>query len=139
MAVFFAFIAFIGWGTSGIFSTISSRKIGYIRALFWQCIFAIILCSLYIPFAPNLFSDFLMLLYAIILAIINVIAFLFYFKGVEVGNPTLVGSIAYSFPIITTLLSVIFLHEQLTVLQSAAISLAFLGIILILFPFKELK
>ncbi len=138
MGIFLALIAFLGWGTGGLFSTLTSRKFGSVKALFWQLLFTSIIAGIYIPFAPQL-HDGRIIVIAVILAFINLLGFLSWFKGVTLSNPSLVTSISYGFPAVSVILSLIFLNEKVTLFQLLVIVFMFIGIFLILFKFSDIK
>ncbi len=135
----FATITLVGWGIAGVFSTIASRTSGPIRALFWQLLSAFVLCTFYVPFSVSPFTNMWHFFIAVSLAGINVCAFLFYFKSLEKGNPTLAGSIAYSFPLLTVGCSVLLLHESISILQGVGSLITLFGLIFILFKPEDLK
>lgn len=129
MAVLFALVTLIGWGVGDIFVAISSRKIGNLHTYVWGFLFASVITSLYIPFAGPI-KDQQMFLLAILLNIIHTIANLSYFRSLEVGNASLAGTVAGSFPIVTVFLAILFFHEALSVGRLAGIILIVFGIIL---------
>src|SRR3989344_2128598 len=105
MAVFFALIALVGWGAGDIFVTLLSRKIGSRKALFLWLLGSFVLASLYVPFAKPI-SDYPMFIFIFILHLFGLAGTVLYFKALEIGNASLVGTIAGAFPIITVPLSV---------------------------------
>lgn len=92
-SIFFALIAYLGWGAGDIFGAIASRRIGSISTAFWGYLIGLIFSILYIPFAiadlKNITFDLLLLNLA--LGIILMVAFVSFVEGLRVGNPSLVG------------------------------------------------
>lgn len=129
MAIIFALVALVGWGVGDIFGTKVARRIGNVYGFFWLHIFGLIFSSLYIPWAGVIESLSYFLL-AYLLSLLVSFDSLLYFRGLEVGNASLVGTIAGSFSIITIALSMIFFGEKVTLVQMAGIILVILGIIL---------
>ena len=48
-AIFFALIAYVGWGTGDIFGAIASRRIGGYKTTFWVMLTAAVLFAPLIP------------------------------------------------------------------------------------------
>ena len=138
MAILFALIALVGWGVGDIFGTKVARKIGNVYGFFWLHIFALLFSSLYIPWAGRI-ENFTYLLLAFLLGLIVSFSSLLYFRGLEVGNASLVGTIAGSFSIITIALSMIFFGEKVTLVQLMGIILVILGVILSSFKIEDSK
>jgi len=51
LAIIFALIAFVGWGTGDIFGGLVSRKIGGYSTTVYYYVLSFLLFSLYLPFA----------------------------------------------------------------------------------------
>jgi len=129
MAILFALIALVGWGVGDIFIAIVSRKIGNRVAFFLWLFFSFLVSLIYLPFAgpfPNL--NFFLLAYG--MNVFVSVGTLAYFKALEIGNASLVGTIAGSFPLITVPLSIVLFHEQLNNIQLVGIVLILIGLIL---------
>lgn len=138
MAILFALLALFGWGVGDIFVALASRKIGAIQTYFWGSLFGVILTSLYIPFAGGI-TSLQMFLLAVLLNIFITFANLSYFRGLEVGNASLVGTIAGSFSIITVFLSIVLFRETVSWLQFLGILLAVAGVILASFDIRQFR
>ena len=100
----FALIALLGWGIGDIFVVLAARRVGNVKTFFWQLLLATILTSLYIPLAWPM-TDGKMFLCAAILGLLQFFGTLNYFKGLEIGNASLVGAVAGSFSVVVVLLS----------------------------------
>jgi drug/metabolite transporter (DMT)-like permease len=136
-----AFTTFILWGTGDIFGTLSSRKIGAMTTTYWVSILGIFIFA---PLAYFHKDELLNISFPIFISIIlvgalDVIGNYAFNKASSLGKASLNGTLAGSFAAITTLLSVIFLHESLTKYQALAIILIFAGIIFATLKFSELK
>ncbi|MCL4339204.1 DMT family transporter [Patescibacteria group bacterium] len=138
MAIFFALITLLGWGTGDVFITISSRKIGHIYSVFWGFIISLFFVSLYIPFAGPIASYPIFFL-AILLNLIQLVGALTYFKSLEIGNASLSGAIAGSFPLLSVIFALTVFKEIITSVQLGGIICILVGIILSSVNFGELK
>jgi drug/metabolite transporter (DMT)-like permease len=135
------FLSMLGWGIGDFLAAKSSRKIGFISTLFFIQIIGFFLASVYfsLNFSTlniNSLSRFFITLFSASFLIL--VATLAFYKGLEKGKVSLVSPISSSFPIITVILSVIFLGEVLKPNQIIAIFLISLGIVLASINIKEL-
>jgi transporter family protein len=138
MAVFFALLAFIGWGVGDVLIAVVARKIGNLTTLFWGITFSLIATSFYIPFAGEM-KDWGMFVFALLLGLVDFAGSLAYFRALEKGNVSLVGTAAASFGMVTTIMSVVVFGESIKFIQGIGMSLTFIGIILVSLNFRELK
>lgn len=131
----------LGWGTADFLAAKSSRRIGSIFTLFWVQIIGFFVAAIYFlinlsSFNLNNIPRFLILL--IIIGLLQIIAYLAFYNGLEKGQVSLVSPIGSSWGMITVILSVIFFNEALQISQIIAILLIILGIVLISIDIKEL-
>lgn len=132
LAIFLALIAFVGWGVGDVFSAVGSRKIGAYSLVFWTSIYGLIFTTLYAPFAQNIFLNLSpeILLFNVLIVLLTASSWYLFNKALIIGNPTIVGTIAASFPAFVVILSLIFFKETITRGQIIAVMIIFAGIIL---------
>lgn len=138
MVVFIALIPFFTWAISDIFGTFASRKIGNIPTNLGFLLFSFIFISCYLPFAGNVASIPYLLL-ALFLGGIHVFGLLSYFKGLEIGNSSMVGAIVGSFSALVVVLSVLIFHDQLTLFQILGVGAIICGLFISSFNFEMFK
>ncbi len=138
---FYAFITYFVWGVGDVIGASASRKIGGYSNTFWLLVIRTIFLGCFIPFFLTDLSHYTLPLFAlnIVLGLLLVIGILGFTKGLEIGNVSLVGTIANSAPIITVPLSIIFLGERVNFNQLIAISLILTGVIISSFDFQQTK
>ena len=130
-----------GWGTSDFLTTKSSRKIGSVLTFFWTQIISFFLALIYFIFN---FKNFEISSISKYIFIIIVAAFLFtvgtlsFFKGLIIGQASIVCPLMASWAMIAVTLGIIFLRELLKINQIFAIILILFGIILISTSLKDL-
>lgn len=129
------------WGIALFLAALASRKIGNILTLFWMQLFGLLVGTVYFFFNLNSFSlnsifPFIPILFVI--ALLQVIAYLAFYKGLEKGQVSLVSPLGASWSLITAVLSLIFLKETLKVNQLLAILFITIGIIVISINLKDL-
>lgn len=138
MAVFFALLALTGWASGDIFITIVSRKYGNkLTFVYWMMI-SLILSSLYLPFAGKL-PDWSYFGIAAGISFISFLGNFSYFKALEIGIASLIGTIAGSFAIVTVPLSIILFKESLSLAQAVGILFVIVGLVLASLKFEEIK
>lgn len=140
-SILFALASYVGWGTGDVFGTLASRKIGAYSTSFWVFLVGFLLFSLYLPYE---WSNVLKLtpplvIASLLLGILYIGGNVSFNEAVRQSNASLVGTIAGSFTAVTVILSLIFLHENITAWQALAIIVIFSGIILSTLNFQELK
>jgi len=138
MAVIFAFIALIGWGVGDLLIAKISRKIGNFNTLFWLLFSGLIFASFYIPIAGAV-ADWGMFLLALLLGFITCSGTIFYLRGFEFGNVSIIATIANTYGVVTAVAAIFLFGEILKTEQSAGIVLVLIGLVLISFDFKMLR
>jgi uncharacterized membrane protein len=139
LALTFAFVAFFGWGIGILFEAMVGRKFESYSATFWSLILGFFISITYAPFAlgnlKNLTPSLLVLI--LVLFVIGTTGTVIYYEALKKGNPSLVGTIATSFPAVTVILSLLFLRERINLPQAAAIIFILAGIILASFSLRK--
>lgn len=139
LGIFFGLIAMLGWGLSDFLGAYISRKTTPLKAFTLTRTFGLLLLALFflIFTTPVRFSPFSIIL-VLVTAVLYVLSGLSYYKGLTIGQVSVISPVASSYPALTVILSVLLLKESLTSQQIAAISLAILGSILASFKLKDL-
>lgn len=133
-------LAMIGWGTGDFIAASTSKEIGFYKTTFWSQLVSLILYLLALLFFFNLKSVSIMAIGLIILTgFLSTIAFLSFYKGLEIGAPAIISPVSSSWSIVTVVLSIIFLGQKLTLLQGFAVFLVIVGGILTSFKWIDLK
>lgn len=139
--ILFALLAYFSWGIGITFEAIAARRIESKSFSFWGCFLGFIISSLYAPFVlsqlKNVTPGIIGLCYLIAFFIIA--GSIFYYQALKKGNPSLVGTIGSSFPVITVLLSMAFFKEKMNVFQIIAIIVIFAGLIFSTLNFDKIR
>jgi len=132
--------AMILWGINDYLLTLAVRKTGVFRTYLWErfigLIFLIIL-YLFFFYEPIPWS-FTIASFVIIMTLSGTIGQIAFYKGLKKGNVSVVSPLANSWPLVTVLVSIIFLKEAPTMLQILAIIILLFGGALISFRYKDL-
>lgn len=137
----FASLAYFGWGIGDIFGVIATRKLGGYSTTVWSLLFRLVLFAAYLPFAISYLANLTWGLFFLILLIgsVGVIGFAAFNEGLRIGNAALIGTIAAAFPLVTVLLSVIFLKESLMLNQVLAIFVIIVGVVVSSLNWQQVK
>lgn len=140
-AIFFALVAYLGWGVGDIFGTISTRRINSYSVTIWFEVFSIIfMLPLCFIFQDQLkLITFPIFLLTVFLAILVLAGLVLFYEALNRGNSTVVGTVVSCFAAIAVVLSIIFMGEKVTIFQSLAITTIFTGVIISSLNFKDLK
>ncbi len=134
-------VSMFSWGVAIFLAAIVSRKIGNILTLLWMQVFGLLVGFLYyLPnvhaiSSPNLAAA---LPVIFVIAILQLIAYLAFYKGLEKGQVSLVSPLGASWGLISALLGVIFYKEHFAFHQVGAVLLILAGIIGLSIDIKKL-
>ncbi|MBI5613504.1 DMT family transporter [Candidatus Gottesmanbacteria bacterium] len=125
-------ISMFCWGIAIFLAAIVSRKIGNVHTLLWMQIFGLFVGLVYfIPNARTLYSGQIVPALPIIsvIAVLQLIAYLAFYKGLEKGQVSLVSPLGASWGLISALLGIVFYHEAFAFHQGLSIFLILAGIV----------
>jgi transporter family protein len=126
--ILFGIAASAGWGLSDFFVAGPVRRAGIIRTLLWNQITGMVLLAIVLMAffgLPRL--SFAAIGIAALTAIVGAIATLSFYKGMEIGNVSVITPISACWASVTVMMSIAFLGEKLTGLQGLGIALAIAG------------
>lgn len=139
LGILFGIGAMLSWGVSDFLAAKAARKTSVIKALVWSQIagtsILVLAFLLFFKFPAVSFASLTLILLG---GFLNIAALLAFYKGMQIGNVSVISPISSSFAVITVILSLIFLNENLSALQATGVSLAILGSILASFKFHDL-
>lgn len=139
LGVLFGIVAMLSWGIADFLAASAARKTSVIKALLWsQIAGTLILILAFLLFFKFPVVSFTAIILILISAFLNIAALGSFYKGMQIGNVSVISPISSSYAVITIILSLIFLNEKLNALQTAGISLAILGAILTSFKLHDL-
>lgn len=135
-------LSMVFWGNAIFLAAFASRKIGNTLTLFWMQFFGFIIALFYFLFSFNnhdlsIVSNHLMILF--IIALLQVVAYLAFYKGLEKGDVSLVSPIGATWGLVVAILGVIFFREALSFVQIVAIVFIVGGILILSLNFAQLR
>jgi bacterial/archaeal transporter family protein len=121
----YAVMTLLAWGLWGFFSKLASNHTRPRQTLLFQAVgvvaFAlVVLCfeRFHVDWSPAGFG------WSAVAGLINFVGFLTFFAAVEKGKVSTVITLSSLYPVITILLSVVFLHERISRREGIGIVLA---------------
>ncbi len=131
-SILFGLVAYSAWGFAFFFEAIAVRKLNYYSLIFWGFFVSSLVLGIY---AVSVVNDLYKITPGILLVSLFVVfcwvgGTIAYYKGLKVGNRSLVGAISAAFPSVTVVLSILILREKVNANQLGAVGLVLLGIIL---------
>lgn len=127
------------WGTADYLSRSQSQKIGYYRTVVYSHIVTLAVLLALVPvISPNLAFPAYPVLALVAAGVVNFIAFIFLYRAFHGGVVSVVAPVAYTYPAVTTVLSIIILGTSLSSDRILAIAGIIVGVILLSTRFSEL-
>jgi len=127
------------WGTADYLSRSQSEKVGYYRTVVYSHITTLVVILVLVPFiSPNLVAPVSPLIALAAAGALNFVAFIFLYRSYHSGVVSVVAPVAYTYPAVTTVLSIVILGTVLSSARILAITGIILGVILLSTRFSEL-
>jgi drug/metabolite transporter (DMT)-like permease len=127
------------WGTADYLSRSQSEKVGYYRTVVYSHITTLVVILLLVPFiSPTLVAPMSPMVALAMAGALNFVAFIFLYRAFHSGVVSVVAPVAYTYPAVTTVLSIVILGTVLSPVRILAIAGIILGVILLSTRFSEL-
>jgi len=138
VGVLYAVLAMLAWGFSDFFAKLAVGRLGPVRSVFWvQGLQVLPFFAIYALFRPDFLPPDAILLAAA--GVLNGMGFLFFYRALGKGQLSIISPIVASWAVISAALGLVLLGEVISKLQSFAISLVFIGIVLASFHYADLR
>ncbi len=133
-------VAAFCWGTADYLSRSQSQKLGYYKTVLYSQVVTLVIVLALVPFVDPV----LVLATAPILALaaaglLNLGAFILLYRAFHRGVVSVVAPIAYTYPVITSVLSVLILGTVISSSEVLAIGGVIVGVVLLSTRFSELR
>ena len=117
-----------GWGIYDFFAGVYAKKIGAFKTFFWSQSAGFIFVLLLVPvFSITLDLSLLPLLLLPVAALFYSAGYLFFMKGFEKGNISVVAAVMNLWAVFTMLIAFIFMGQRLSVLQTIGVFMIISG------------
>ena len=130
----------VGWGIYDFLGGVYSKQIGYFKSFFWSQLAGLI-SVLLLAFAitTNLSAPVSVIILLPIAAILYSAGYLFFFKGFEIGNVSIVAATMNLWAVFTMLFAFVFMGQRLSTLQSLGVLMIISGVTLASLNWSEIK
>jgi transporter family protein len=120
-----------GWGIYDFLGGVYAKQIGPFKSLFWSQLAGLIFAFLLIfVFTISLNAPILAIILLPIAAIFYSAGYLFFFKGFEIGNVSIVAASMNLWAVFTMLFAFIFMGQRLSTIQSLGVLMIISGVTL---------
>ena len=128
------------WGTADYLSRSQSERIGYYRTVVYSHIVTLVVLLALVPIiSPVLALPTYPILALLGAGAVNFVAFLFLYRAFHRGVVSVVAPVAYTYPAVTTVLSIAILGTFLSSTRLLAIAGIMIGVILLSTRFSDLR
>ena len=132
--------AMFGWGIYDFLGGVYSKQIGPFKSFFWSQLAGLIFTLLLIfIFATSLNVPVLVIILLPIAAIIYSAGYLFFFKGFEIGNVSIVAATMNLWAVFTMLFAFIFMGQRLSPMQSLGVFMIISGVSLASLNWSDIR
>jgi transporter family protein len=129
-----------GWGIYDFFAGVYSKKIGPYKTFFWSQLAGLFFILLLISaFTITLNIPVLIIILLPIAALFYSAGYLFFMKGFEIGNISIVAAIMNLWAVFTMLFAFIFMGQRLSYLQSLGVLMIISGATLASLNWSDIK
>jgi len=136
----FGLMAMVSWGTADFIATQAIRREGTFNTLLWSHVISMVLCiSAYIVMVGDMTVTPVSLLKAGGVGVLGILAYLMFYRGLEVGETSVITPISACWVIVTLLISILVFGQSLTTVQAAGVCLAVAGAIATSFRLSDLS
>jgi transporter family protein len=129
-----------GWGIYDFLGGVYAKQIGPFKSLFWSQLAGLISVLLLIfVFTISLNVPILIIILLPIAAIVYSAGYLFFFKGFEIGNVSMVAATMNLWAVFTMLFAFIFMGQRLSVIQSLGVLMIIIGVTLASLNWSDIR
>jgi transporter family protein len=117
-----------GWGIYDFLGGVFAKQIGSFKSLFWSQLAGLgSIFLLAIAFKSSTNISVLTTILSLIAAILYSAGYLFFFKGFEIGNVSIIAATMNLWAVFTMLFAFMFMGQRLSVLQTLGVSMIIFG------------
>ena len=128
------------WGIYDFLGGVFSKQIGPFRSFFWsQLAGSISILLLAIVSSISLHMPLLVIVLFPLAAIVYSLGYLFYFKGLEIGNISIVSATMNLWAVFTMLFAFVFMGQRLSTIQTLGVVMVLSGVTLASLNWSDIK
>lgn len=129
-----------GWGIYDFLGGVFAKQIGSFKSLFWSQLAGLIsILLLVIIFKSSLNVSGLIIFLSIIASILYSAGYLFFFKGFEIGNVSIIAATMNLWAVFTMSFAFLFMGQRLSSIQTLGVVMILMGATLASLNWTEIK
>lgn len=129
-----------GWGLYDFLGGVFAKQIGSFKSLFWSQLAGLIsIFLLAIVFRSRVNTPVLVIIVSLIAAILYSAGYLFFFKGFELGNVSIIAATMNLWTVFTMLFAFMFMGQRLSAFQTLGVLMIIFGATLASLNWSEIK
>jgi bacterial/archaeal transporter family protein len=129
-----------GWGIYDFLGGVFAKQIGSFKSLFWSQLAGFIsIVLLAIVFRSSVNVPVLVIILSLIAAILYSAGYMFFFKGFEIGNVSIIAATMNLWAVFTMLVAFIFAGQRLSALQTSGVIMIIFGATLASLNWNEIR
>ncbi|MBP6180270.1 MAG: EamA family transporter [Anaerolineales bacterium] len=129
-----------GWGIYDFLGGVFAKQIGAFKSLYWSQLAGLIsIFLLAAAFKPDLNIPPFVMVLSLIAAILYSAGYLFFFKGFEIGNVSIIAATMNLWAVFTMFFSFTFMGQRLSALQTVGVVMIVLGATLASVNWSDIK
>jgi transporter family protein len=131
ISIFLGLGGMLGWGIYDFLGGVFAKQIGPFKSFFWSQLSGLLsTLVLAIVFTINLNVSILIIILSAIASIIYSAGYLFFFKGLEIGNVSIVAATMNLWAVFTMLFAFVFMGQRLSTIQTLGVFMIISGVTL---------
>jgi len=128
LSIFLGVGGMFGWGIYDFLGGVFAKQIGPFKSFFWSQLAGLISALLFaFVFTVRINASILIIILSAIAAIIYAAGYLFFFKGFEIGNVSIVAATMNLWAVFTMLFAFIFMGQRLSTIQTVGVLMIITG------------
>lgn len=140
VSILLGVIGMFGWGMYDFLGDVFAKQIGPFKSLFWSQLAGLGgVCLLVFVSAPTFNISGLAVLLIAVAAILYSAGYLFFFKGLEIGNISIAAATMNLWAVFTMLFAFLFMGQRLTRIQTLGVTLILAGVALASLNWNDIK
>ncbi|MBX3035412.1 MAG: DMT family transporter [Anaerolineales bacterium] len=129
-----------GWGIYDFLGGVFAKQIGTFKSLFWSQLAGLVsILLLVLLFKSNFNVSGLIIFLSIVASILYSAGYLFFFKGFEIGNVSIIAATMNLWAVFTMLFAFLFMSQRLSSIQTLGVVMILLGATLASLNWAEIK
>jgi transporter family protein len=128
LSILSGIVGMFGWGVYDFLGGVFAKQIGPFKSFFWSQLAGLISALLLaIVFTISIHVPILVIILFPIAAIVYSVGYLFFFKGFEIGNVSIVAATMNLWAVFTMLFACIFMGQRLSMIQTLGVLMIISG------------